>query len=121
MLALVLATHVHVMLPGQVAAPRPTPHPVVPASGQRHRDHRLLRSGSRLVTTEVGRQPWIVWGQMRTADAVNPAPGLVVGLVAVLAVYVLMTIGTIYVLRRMARYHRLVAPQEAGAGAGGGR
>jgi cytochrome d ubiquinol oxidase subunit I len=55
------------------------------------------------VTTEVGRQPWIVWGQMRTADAVNPAPGLLIGLVAVLAVYVVMTIATVYVLRRMAR------------------
>jgi cytochrome d ubiquinol oxidase subunit I len=73
------------------------------------------------VTTEVGRQPWIVWGQMRTADAVNPAPGLVTGLVAVLAVYVVMTIGTVYVLRRMVRYHRLAAPQEADARSGGAR
>ncbi|HEX5349119.1 MAG TPA: cytochrome ubiquinol oxidase subunit I, partial [Pseudonocardiaceae bacterium] len=69
----------------------------------------------------VGRQPWIVWGQMRTADAVNPAPGLFVGLIAVLAVYLVMTIGTVYVLRRMARYHRLMAPQEHDAGAGGAR
>jgi cytochrome d ubiquinol oxidase subunit I len=28
------------------------------------------------VTTEVGRQPWVVWGIMRTSEAVNPAPGL---------------------------------------------
>jgi cytochrome d ubiquinol oxidase subunit I len=27
--------------------------------------------------TEVGRQPWIVYGVMRTADAVTPMPGLV--------------------------------------------
>jgi cytochrome d ubiquinol oxidase subunit I len=73
------------------------------------------------VTTEVGRQPWIVWGQMRTADAVNPAPGLVTGLVAVLAVYVVMTIGTVYVLRRMVRLHRFGAPQEADVGFGGQR
>jgi cytochrome d ubiquinol oxidase subunit I len=73
------------------------------------------------VTTEVGRQPWIVWGQMRTADAVNPAPGLVTGLVAVLAVYVVMTIGTVYVLRRMVRLHRFGAPQEANVGFGGRR
>jgi cytochrome d ubiquinol oxidase subunit I len=58
---------------------------------------------------------------MRTADAVNPAPGLVTGLVAVLAVYVVMTIGTVYVLRRMVRYHRLAAPQEADARSGGAR
>lgn len=64
------------------------------------------------VTTEVGRQPWIVWGRMRTADAVNPVPGLMVGLVVVIAIYVVMTIGTVYVLRRMARSHRQIAPQE---------
>jgi cytochrome d ubiquinol oxidase subunit I len=28
--------------------------------------------------TEVGRQPWIIYGVMRTADAVTPMPGLVV-------------------------------------------
>jgi cytochrome d ubiquinol oxidase subunit I len=27
--------------------------------------------------TEVGRQPWIIYGVMRTADAVTPMPGLV--------------------------------------------
>jgi cytochrome d ubiquinol oxidase subunit I len=64
------------------------------------------------VTTEVGRQPWIVWGYLRTADAVNPAPGLLTGLVVVLAVYVALTIGTGYVLRRMARRDRRAAPQE---------
>jgi cytochrome bd ubiquinol oxidase subunit I len=73
------------------------------------------------VTTEVGRQPWIVWGQMRIADAVNPAPGLLTGLVAVLVVYLVMTIGTAYVLRRMARYHQLAAPQEVDAELGGAR
>ena len=35
------------------------------------------------VTTEVGRQPWIVYGVMRTADAVSPAPGLLLGFYAV--------------------------------------
>ena len=28
--------------------------------------------------TEVGRQPWIIYGIMRTADAVTPMPGLIV-------------------------------------------
>ena len=31
------------------------------------------------VTTEVGRQPFIVYGVLRTADAVSPAPGLHLG------------------------------------------
>jgi cytochrome bd ubiquinol oxidase subunit I len=63
------------------------------------------------ITTEVGRQPWIVWGHLRTADAVNPAPGLTVGLIVVTVVYVLLTVGTVFVLRRLARAP--LAPQEA--------
>ena len=34
----------------------------------------------RLAVTEVGRQPWIIQGIMRTVDAVTPMPGLVVPL-----------------------------------------
>ncbi|MGH3327497.1 MAG: cytochrome ubiquinol oxidase subunit I [Streptomycetales bacterium] len=65
------------------------------------------------VTTEVGRQPWIVWGTMRTAEAVNPAPGLRAGLYAVLAVYAVLTVATLYVLRRLTRDEPVpVAPQE---------
>ncbi|MFB4314101.1 cytochrome ubiquinol oxidase subunit I [Actinomadura sp. 21ATH] len=63
--------------------------------------------------TEVGRQPWIVYGVMRTADAVNPAPGLVWGFVLVTAVYAVLTVATVYVLRRMARDRPVpIAPQE---------
>jgi cytochrome d ubiquinol oxidase subunit I len=68
------------------------------------------------VTTEVGRQPWIVWQHQRTADAVNPAPGLWAGLVAVLVVYVVLTVATVYVLNRL-RTGPVGAPQEAGEGA----
>nr|WP_179791288.1 cytochrome ubiquinol oxidase subunit I [Actinopolymorpha rutila] len=63
--------------------------------------------------TEVGRQPWIVYGVMRTADAVNPAPGLVWGFVLVFAVYVVLTVATVYVLRRLSRDSPApTAPQE---------
>jgi cytochrome d ubiquinol oxidase subunit I len=66
------------------------------------------------VTTEVGRQPWIVYGVLRTRDAVNPAPGLTIGLLAVVVVYAALTAATVYVLRRLARDQRVpVAPQEA--------
>jgi cytochrome d ubiquinol oxidase subunit I len=65
------------------------------------------------VVTEVGRQPWIVYGVLRTSDAVNPAPGLVWGFVLVAAVYLLLTIATVYVLRRMVRDTPVpLAPQE---------
>jgi cytochrome bd ubiquinol oxidase subunit I len=63
------------------------------------------------VTTEVGRQPWIVWQHQRTTDAVNPAPGLWAGLVAVLAVYAVLTVTIVYVLTRL-RSRAVSAPQE---------
>jgi cytochrome d ubiquinol oxidase subunit I len=66
------------------------------------------------IVTEVGRQPWIVYGVLRVADAVNPAPGLSWGLVAVVAVYALLTVVTVYVLRRLARSRPVTdAPQES--------
>lgn len=65
------------------------------------------------VTTEVGRQPWVVYGLLRTEDAVNPAPGLQVGLWVVTAVYLLLTVTTISVLRRLTRSTPVpTAPQE---------
>jgi cytochrome d ubiquinol oxidase subunit I len=75
------------------------------------------------VVTEVGRQPWVVYHLLRTADAVNPAPGLITGLVLVAATYVLLTGATIYVMRRIARSGRgaeepVSAPQEAGTTTG---
>jgi cytochrome d ubiquinol oxidase subunit I len=42
------------------------------------------------VVTEVGRQPWIVQGVMRTADAVTPAGPLLVPLLGFLALYLLL-------------------------------
>ncbi len=37
--------------------------------------------------TEVGRQPWVIHGVMRTADAVTPMPGLIVPFVTFAVVY----------------------------------
>ncbi|WP_067820798.1 cytochrome ubiquinol oxidase subunit I [Actinomadura kijaniata] len=53
--------------------------------------------------TEVGRQPWIVYGVMRTEEAVNPNPGLRFGLYVVLVVYAVLAAATVSVLRRMRR------------------
>jgi cytochrome d ubiquinol oxidase subunit I len=55
------------------------------------------------VTTEVGRQPWIVYNVMRVANAVNPEPGLQYGFWAVIAIYALLTVIIIAVLRHMTR------------------
>lgn len=51
---------------------------------------------------EVGRQPWVVYGVMRSADAVSPVPGGSVALSLVLFVLtygVIFTAGIIYILR----------------------
>ncbi|MEA3076955.1 MAG: cytochrome bd ubiquinol oxidase subunit [Actinomycetota bacterium] len=58
------------------------------------------------VTTEVGRQPWIVYRVMRVGDAVTTAPGIRFGYYALVVVYTALTVGTVYVLRRLARSGR---------------
>src|SRR5436190_6388616 len=40
------------------------------------------------IVTEVGRQPWVIQGFMRTASAVTPMPGLVVPMVTFTALYI---------------------------------
>ena len=55
------------------------------------------------VTTEVGRQPWVVYGIMRSADAVTDAGGLPVALVFLLLVYLSLTVAVVWLLRRLAR------------------
>lgn len=64
------------------------------------------------ITTEVGRQPWIAWGYLRVEEAVTPVPGLATGLAVVSVVYVVLTISTVFVLRRLARAPLPLAPQE---------
>jgi cytochrome bd ubiquinol oxidase subunit I len=55
------------------------------------------------VTTEVGRQPWVVYGVMRTEEAVTGAGGIPVGYAALVAVYSGLIAVTIWMLRRLAR------------------
>lgn len=55
------------------------------------------------VVTEVGRQPWIVHGVMRTTEAVTQAPGMEVVFWITLAIYTLLTAMTIGILRLLAR------------------
>jgi cytochrome d ubiquinol oxidase subunit I len=55
------------------------------------------------ITTEVGRQPWIVYKVMRTEQAVTSANGLEVGYAVLVAVYVSLGAGVVWLLRRLAR------------------
>ncbi|WP_396221466.1 cytochrome ubiquinol oxidase subunit I [Gemmatimonas sp.] len=50
--------------------------------------------------TEVGRQPWIVQGILRTADAVTPMPGLVVPFVLFSTLYVGLAVAVVFLLWR---------------------
>jgi len=52
------------------------------------------------VVTESGRQPWIIYGVMRTREAVTPMPGLVVPFVIFTAVYFFLAIVVVFLLRR---------------------
>src|SRR4051794_13835698 len=54
------------------------------------------------VTTEVGRQPWIVYRYMKTVDAVTSAKHLGLGYAVLLIVYVLLAVAVVWLLRRLA-------------------
>ena len=63
------------------------------------------------IVTEVGRQPWVVQGIMRTRDAITGAEGVWVTFSVVLVIYTLLGAATVIVLRRMAQRWR-EAPDE---------
>jgi cytochrome d ubiquinol oxidase subunit I len=55
------------------------------------------------IVTEVGRQPWIVYGVMRTEQAVTGADGIPVGYGVLAAVYLGLVAAVWWILRRLAR------------------
>jgi cytochrome d ubiquinol oxidase subunit I len=55
------------------------------------------------VTTEVGRQPWVVYDVMRTEEAVTGASGIPVGYTTLALVYVGLAVAVAWILRRLAR------------------
>ncbi len=70
------------------------------------------------ITTEVGRQPFTVYGLLRTAESASPlaAPAVGASLVAFVIVYfVVFGMGTWYILRLMARAPQPHEPEPANA------
>lgn len=70
-------------------------------------------------TTEIGRQPWIIHGLMRTADAVTPHSAAEVGLALVLFIvvyFILFGAGIVYILRLIRTGPQSHEPQEGGPG-----
>ncbi len=55
------------------------------------------------VTTEVGRQPWVVYRVMPTVDAVTGAGGIPVGYGVLVVTYVGVAVAVAWILRRLAR------------------
>jgi cytochrome d ubiquinol oxidase subunit I len=54
-------------------------------------------------TTEVGRQPWVVYKVMRTDAAVTGASGIPVGYGVLALVYLVVAIGVAWILRRLSK------------------
>ena len=63
--------------------------------------------------TEVGRQPWIVYQHLRTADAVTTASGIPITFAAVVVLYTALGVTTVLVLRSMSRRWRTGETDEA--------
>jgi cytochrome d ubiquinol oxidase subunit I len=68
------------------------------------------------VVTEMGRQPWIIYGVMRTHEAVTPMRGLVVPFVTFTVVYIFLAVAVAFLLRRQFLQTASAVPdQPAGA------
>ena len=66
------------------------------------------------ITTEVGRQPYTVYGLMRTSDSLSPveAPAVATSLIAFIVVYFFVFgAGTFYLLRLMSKEVKDTAPE----------
>jgi cytochrome bd ubiquinol oxidase subunit I len=55
------------------------------------------------VTAEVGRQPWVVYRVMTTAQSVTGAGGIPVGYAALVVTYIAVAGALVWILRRLAR------------------
>jgi cytochrome d ubiquinol oxidase subunit I len=54
--------------------------------------------------TELGRQPWIIQGVMRTADAVTPMKGLIIPFLVFSLIYLFLAVIVILLLMRQVRH-----------------
>jgi cytochrome bd ubiquinol oxidase subunit I len=70
--------------------------------------------------TEVGRQPWIIYGVLRTADAVTPMPGLIVPFILFTLLYCFLGVIVGWLLYRQiirspkaTEWTRLYSPSES--------
>jgi cytochrome d ubiquinol oxidase subunit I len=69
------------------------------------------------VTTEVGRQPWIVYGVMRTSEAVTGAHGIPIGYGVLVLVYLGLAGAVTWLLVRLSHTPLQHGPERSPAGA----
>jgi cytochrome bd ubiquinol oxidase subunit I len=66
----------------------------------------LLATTSGWILTEMGRQPWIVFGLLKTEEAVSPnlTPGMVLTtLIGFVLVYAILMVADVYLLAKFAK------------------
>jgi cytochrome d ubiquinol oxidase subunit I len=66
------------------------------------------------IVTEVGRQPWIVYGVLRTSQAATTATGVIGTLSVTVAIYTVLTVATFAVIWLMKRRWDTAGPGAAG-------
>jgi cytochrome d ubiquinol oxidase subunit I len=52
------------------------------------------------VVTEVGRQPWVIYGYLKTADALTPRPGIIFTFILYLVIYLALSFVVYQLVRR---------------------
>jgi len=65
------------------------------------------------IVTEVGRQPWVVYELMTTAQAATTNRGVIASLSAVIVFYALLGVATVVILRLLARRWRAGEEEES--------
>lgn len=73
-------------------------------------------------TAEVGRQPWVVYGHLRTADAVSPVPAgsVATSLIAFFVVYAaIFGAGTYYMIKVIRAGYEAIGSEDAPTPGGG--
>jgi cytochrome bd ubiquinol oxidase subunit I len=66
------------------------------------------------IVTEVGRQPWIVYRVMKTADAVTPMPGLIVPFLVFTALYCALGVVVAWLLYQQVLRSPQMSEEDAG-------
>ncbi|WP_435017110.1 cytochrome ubiquinol oxidase subunit I [Tundrisphaera sp. TA3] len=64
------------------------------------------------IVTEVGRQPWIINGVMRTSESVTPASGVSLMFFSFSLLYLILGVTVVMLLRGLRAGERVIAPQE---------